>query len=428
MTHPPVAVFHAGLKTSGSACWIVFRHPPFSSEAKKRRLEDTRYESSTMRASLLRASAAVPLIAYFSSACAAELSWTAKVNSRARADDGADLSDAAKVAIEAMNKGYYNTTDGRWDSIDAWWLTGVAFQTVIDYMLLTGTKDYLDQVKHTFELQKEPVEWWPEGGGYFRADSTDDTGWWALAMVSLYDLTNSTEYLDVARLDEEYMYDYWNSSTCGGGLIWDIPSLEYKNAISNEQYVRLTAALHNRIPGDEKYLKKALDSWEWFRDSGMINTDNLVNDGLAEGGNGTCSNNGQTTWTYNQGVILGGLTELYRATNDEEYLDKAKEIADAAVASEYLNPDGILTEPCDADEGCTNDQAVFKGIFAKYLAELNGVLDGEPYSDYLNKNIESAWQNARNETDFFAVSWTGPFDKFTIGSQASAASLLLLAL
>lgn len=35
----------------------------------------------------------------------------------------------------------------------------------------------------------------------------------------------------------------------------------------------------------------------------MINEQNLVNDGLTE--DGSCRNNGQMEWRYNQGVVLG---------------------------------------------------------------------------------------------------------------------------
>jgi predicted alpha-1,6-mannanase (GH76 family) len=76
---------------------------------------------------------------------------------------------------------------------------------------------------------------------------------------------------------------------------------------------RPDAALHNRIGGDTTYLQRAADEWSWFQGSGMINSGHTINDGL----NDACANNGDVTWTYNQGVILAGLTELYRASGDE---------------------------------------------------------------------------------------------------------------
>lgn len=333
---------------------------------------------------------------------------------------------ATRAAIEAMNSGFYNTTDGRWDTSDAWWLSGNALQTILDYMRVTGTYDYLPLAEHTVKMQKKPLPWWPRGGGNFRADSTDDTGWWALALVSLFDLTGSVGYLDIARQDEAYMYSYWTTSACGGGIIQDIPNLKYKNAISNELYLKLAASLYNRIPEEHKYLERAIQSWKWFQGSGMINSENVVNDGLHQDNyTGRCSNNGKTTWTYNQGVILGGLVELYRATADEEYLNSARTIANAVIASEILSPGGILKEPCDPATGCNNDQTAFKGIFTRNLSELDRVIGGRPYKKYLARNAESAWLQARNGSNFYSTSWTGPIDKVTIGSQASASSLFI---
>lgn len=334
-------------------------------------------------------------------------------------------TDMISSAIDAMNTAWYNETDGRWNSTTAWWLTGNALQSVCDYMYKTGDTQYLSEAEGTIEEQSGPLAWWPEGGGDFRADSTDDTGWWALALVRLFDITGDKDYLDTAELDEDYIYSYWNASTCGGGIIWNIPSLSYKNAISNELYIKLAASLHNRNPGDTQYLQRALRVWNWFEASGIIDSANLINDGLAEGSNGTCKNNGDTTWTYNQGVVLGGLSELYLATGDEDYLNKAKTIADAVVSSAALSPNGILTEPCETTGGCDSNQETFKGIFARNLAELNALLAGRPYDSYLANNAQSAWENDRNSSDFYGLSWAGPYTDSTVGTQSSLISLLV---
>lgn len=237
----------------------------------------------------------------------------------------------------------------------------------------------------------------------------------------MYDITGNSTYLDIAEEDEAYIYSYWND-TCGGGVLWSIRNLAYKNAISNELYIKLAASLHNRIPGDTEYLEKAEAAWAWFNHSGMINSQDLVNDGLAD----NCTNNGQTEWTYNQGVVLGALAELYKATGDQAYLDAARGIADAATAGETLSPGGILYEDgCEPDD-CNTDQHAFKGIFARNLAELNAVLEGAPYTSYLEDNARSVWTNDRGG-DFYGISWAGPYQPASsaVGTQSSAISLFV---
>lgn len=90
----------------------------------------------------------------------------------------------------------------------------------------------------------------------------------------------------------------------------------------------------------------------------MINANNLINDGLDINSDGSCTNNGDTVWSYNQGVILGGLVELSRATGNSEYLSEATSIAEAAI--EALSEDGILHESCEPND-CGADGSQFKG-------------------------------------------------------------------
>ncbi|KAI0891013.1 glycoside hydrolase family 76 protein [Annulohypoxylon nitens] len=346
---------------------------------------------------------------------------------QSRSDANTSQSDMVAAAVDAMMTLYDNTT-GLWDpngTTTSWWQSGVALWALSEYMIKSGSSDYLEQAEATVDIQRAPLAWWPEGGGDFRADSTDDTGWWALAMLSMYELTGNQTYLDIAIEDEEYMWNYWNTTTCGGGLIWSISALSYHNAISNELFLELTAKLHNLIPDDTKYLDRALKEWEWFSNSGMINSQSLINDGLTE--DTACVNNNMTTWTYNQGVILGGLVELFQATSDSSYLDSARAIADAVVNSTLLVQDGVLTEPCSDEESCEPNGTNFKGIFMRELAKLNAVLDDGTYTDFIAENADSAYANARNGTDFYGFLWMGPFDVVTVGTQEAAVHLLTAA-
>lgn len=323
---------------------------------------------------------------------------------------------------------YYNTTDGRFDTSASWWLTGNAITTVLEYTSATRDLHYMPAILHTIEEQKKPLPWWPSGGGIFRADSTDDTGWWSLAMLKMWDITHDPKYLDYAVLDAEYMQSF-GSSACGGGIIWDVPSRTYKNAISNELFLSLTAGLANRLQDKkqaDKWLQVAKSQYSWFVHTGMINSQNLINDGLTD----DCKNNGKTIWTYNQGVLFSGLVELSQADrpNSKDYLGLGKKIADAVIASKSFNPAGVLTESCEASQSCNSDQDAFKGIFARNLAKLNKALPGAPYSGYLQRQAQAVYTKARNGTDFYGVYWNGPVAPANVGTQGSALSALVAAL
>lgn len=307
-------------------------------------------------------------------------------------------------------------------------------------MSVTGNLEYLPQARYTIQTQRLPLSWWPRGGGEFRAESTDDTGWWALALTSMYEVTGGEAgFLDIAQLDEAYIWQYWSGGAgnrdglCGGGVTWKVEPPRYHNAISNELYLVLSATLHNLVGGggSSGYLDRALQEWTWFRESGMINAESLVNDGLTEdAATRTCKNNDAPTWTYNQGVVLAGLVELYKATGDAAYVNAARAIADAVVASPRLMPGGILMEPCvEMSEGCEPDRTAFKGIFMRQLAKLDVVLADRPYKAVIERNAQSMYDVARNAASgFYGGAWQGPFDNVTVGRQVSAVLLLVAAL
>lgn len=308
----------------------------------------------------------------------------------------------------------YYKDNGQWDTT-GWWNSANCLTGLIDYMKVTGDRTYLFAVDNTFEKNKGAFE------GNFCNDYLDDTGWWGLAWVGAYDLTGNQKYLQTAQITADYMHNYVDNR-CGGGVYWS-HARDYKNAITNELFIKLAAALHNRLPGDTKYRDWAVEIWQWFDASGMINRENLVNDGLNTAGD--CKNNNGLTWTYNQGVILGALVELNKATGNGGYLDRARTIANAATGSTYLNNNGVLHEPCDHDRiDCGGDAPTFKGVFARNLGELNSALGDRPYSDYIRRNGD-AIHNNRNSFDEYGLHYEGPFEFFSAASQQSAFEMLV---
>lgn len=317
-------------------------------------------------------------------------------------------------AVDALMS-LYDRRTGLWRGT-GWWNSANALTSLIDYMRATHDRRYRWVVANTYDRDRSAKT------GDFTNGFLDDTGWWALAWIRAYDLTHRPRYLQTARVDVDHMWSY-HDNRCGGGVWWSTAK-SYKNAITNELFIKAGAELHNRIRGDRTYLRESLATWRWFRRSGMINARHLVNDGLDAG---SCTNNHGTPWSYNQGVVLGGLVDLARATHDRRYLRQAVALADASTGASSLNSHGILTEPCEATD-CGADGPSFKGIYVRNLGELAHAASSRTYRADLRRDAASAHDHDRTPYHQYGVHWAGPRGPITGATQQSAVDLMVAAL
>ena len=176
-----------------------------------------------------------------------------------------------------------------------------------------------------------------------------------------------------------------HTHTCSPGLWWT-KDQSYKNAITNQLALQGASKLYYAT-GNTTYLTQAKMVWSWFKSSGMINNQSLINDGL----NSDCTSNHQTTWTYNQGVILVGLALLHNATGDESALDMALSIANATITT-LVDKNGVLTEPT-SELGM--DGQSFKGIFVRNLAQFTLMLPKSGDDHANNNNYNQLYQHSR---------------------------------
>lgn len=310
----------------------------------------------------------------------------------------------ARAAADTLMASY-DPYDGWWPS--SWWNSAATLTSLIGFARTTGTHDYDWAVARTFERNKGAF---PAGGrgsdaieGHFISRSIDDSAWWAIAWIDAYDYTGEPRYLNEAITITQYVQQYWDTGTCGGGVWWD-RERTYKNAVTNGQYLWLTTALHQRIPGDSTWLQRARTAAAWYRSSTMINSSGLVNDGLTS----SCANNGSTVWSYNQGLAIGGFTELWKATGDTSLLATARTLADAAIGGPTLTRDGVLTESCDVGPAsCDDNQKQFKGIFIRHFTDLANATGSAAYRNYIQKQADTLWARDRSSLNALGERWAG---------------------
>jgi len=337
----------------------------------------------------------------------------------AASDSPSSKSHAAKAqaAVDALQQWYvpqsglYRTT--------GWWNSANAITALANFSRLARTDAYFPIFANTLHAAPQSKD----GGPGFLNNYYDDEGWWALAWIDVYDLTRDPQYLRMADSIFSDMRLGWEPASCGGGIWWS-KEKKYKNAIANELFLAVAASLANREtdasrrPADLDWAHK---EWSWFLHSGMINGRHLINDGLEISASGICSNNGRETWTYNQGVLLGGLVELDKADHDPNLKKTAVAIALAAIT--HLTDDqGVLHEPTQNDPGA--DAPQFKGIFVRNLAILNAASPDRRFRKFLIANATSLWNKDRDASNRFGFFWAGPIDTVDASRQSSALDLL----
>ena len=355
---------------------------------------------------------------------------------------GANAS-RAQSAIIALQQ-WYNESTGLWEST-GWWNSANALTMLADFVAVDSSLDVIAEhvFQNTFsEAQKASLETVkfmtpysvttytgpqfppsiiPPQYGFsgFLNDFYDDEGWWALAWLKIYDLTKQPQYLQAAIDIFEDMAKGWGG-TCGG--LWWNKQHSYKGAIENALFLTVAAQLANRASNKEFYLSWAWKEWDWFQRTGMINAHYNINNGIDLV---TCRNDNGTVWSYNQGVILGGLLELHRAAPDKNYLIIAERIALAGI--QFLgDSNGILHDPCEPD--CGADGPQFKGIFMRNLQKLQLAVPSNQFKTFIDKNANSIWLNDRASGNELGLVWSGPFMDATASTQSSAADALVAAL
>jgi predicted alpha-1,6-mannanase (GH76 family) len=359
-----------------------------------------------------------------------------------------DIVSRFRAGVMRLNAQYWSPTLGIWldrpgDDLRAhyegrfnppWWPSANGVEVLIDFMNATGTADYQGSIESLYDLQKDAPtrrarlvaelkrrgQWsedderklqrrrerqsgttHSEGGYYsdFQNEYLDDSGWWGIAWLKMYDRTGAAKYLATARTIHAHMAKNWKPEK-GGGVLWcEDEDKQKPNAITNNLFLILSARIYTRT-GEKPYQDWALKTLEWIRATKLFDGSGVVD---APGHQGDY-------WSYNQGTFLGALTALYEATGRKEYLEEAAATCDAILRTSGLTlPSGVLVEKL----GTEGDACLFKGIFARYLAQVRDVLGAQKthpeirkvIADSIRSSVVSMIQHGVGTDGLFRAEW-----------------------
>ena len=397
------------------------------------------------------------------------------------------------------------------------WIDANTIETLADYAIATGDNLggrldvlageascwYVNGVGLPNTTPENPWNSLPIDGdpGY-----NDDALWWANAFIRLYDYSNNTNYLTYAEQIFAGVSVWWNDSAPGSGVECPEYGIPWRpessfdpnqevNSITNELFLQTATALAVRtcqtetepwcfLPGTHTldpnephaiypvsgngngltFVQWAVKEWNWFNTHFMYDDDYqgfLVADRLEY----PCSPRAGTVYTYNNGVIFGGLTGLaqieaqwpgHTGASPQSYLDVAYGLAsditagNTALTYSMPNLGPIVIEPaCTLAANCDGGTQQFKGIFMRYLGRLNtwqtlgiGPSYGTPdqYDTFITNNAASLWTGTRQcagaglssdpgagFADIFGEDWRGLNGYASTQSTQNAAVDLLVA-
>lgn len=319
-----------------------------------------------------------------------------------------------------------------------WWEAGAVWGGMIDYWAYTNDTSYVLTVQQALLAQVGPDNnYMPPA--YYPSLGNDDQAFWALAVLSAIEYefpvpegNSSTVWLDLAEAVFNTQWPRWDTTSCGGGLKWQIfqsnAGWDYKNSISNGGFFQIAARLVH-YTGNATYLDWAEKTWDWMEAVGLIDARYNVFDGTNDLLN--CSELDHTLWTYNPSMLLYGSAMLYNYTNGSQLWENRTTGLLANCANNFFTPysnaTNIMYEPsCEPQGNCNADQFSFKAYLARWMAKSSIVA---PYitsaiRTLLEISAQAAAQVCTSGTDGTACGqkwYVGGYDgSFGVGQQLSA--------
>ncbi|OGE55973.1 hypothetical protein PENARI_c003G04757 [Penicillium arizonense] len=309
--------------------------------------------------------------------------------------DEQSIKDAASTSVYSMMTWYYGNETGQIPGAfpDKWWEGSALFLALLQYWHFTGDTTYNSELSIGLQWQSG------DGGDYMPSNyssylGNDDQMFWGLAAMTAAeygfpDRSTGFSWLSLAQGVFNTQVKRWDTSSCGGGLRWQIWPYQsgygMKNSISNGGLFQLSARLA-RYTGDAIYLQWANKIWDWSVSSPLLsNTTWNVADSTNV--DNDCATQGNAQWTYNYGTYLAGAAYMYNYTNgttQDQWQTAVNGLLNKTFETFFLTGNIIEDFNCEPSETCNDNEILFKGLTSSWLA-LTAVLVPSTFDSVLAK-------------------------------------------
>lgn len=242
----------------------------------------------------------------------------------------------------------------------------------------------------------------------------DDNAWIGLGLMDVYQGDNTQTWaLDKAKqlfeLEQRGAEEASKVAVEPGGVMWqEGDDKGYRATVSTAGATQVALRLYETTH-DPKYLEFAKKQFDWV-DQHLSNGSGLYIDGI----DGKGEKHGDV-FSYNQGLMLGDATLLYKLTGDQKYLEKAQGIADAA--TKYFT-----------EEKLESQSPIFNAIFFKNLQMFDSVVPNPGASQQHRAMIEQYAGYLQSHMDKNGVVLTGHEEDDAWKSLTQSASIQIFSM
>ena len=191
------------------------------------------------------------------------------------------------------------------------------FGAMVDYWYFTGDTTYNEVTTQGLLFQVGPNnDYMPPN--QTKTEGNDDQAFWGMAALSAAEErfpdppANQPQWLALAQAVFNTQANRWDTTSCGGGLKWQIFTFNngynYKNTISNGCFFNMAARLAV-YTGNSTYADWADRMWDWCTAVGLASPTYQFFDGTDDTLN--CSQLNHIQWSYNAGVFMLGAANMY---------------------------------------------------------------------------------------------------------------------